>query len=131
MVGQTHRRGCSTSVRRCSTSVRRCRSSGSRGCSSGGRGKAGQRRMDLLNLFETFLGEFRSAGKASIGGVVNTTRKKGDNRGGTIREISGIKSGTTVLLVIIINIIKPKGDRSNALEFLRQREGRATRDRPA
>ena len=111
VIGQTHRRGCSTSVRR-------CRSSSGRDGSSGSRGEAGQRRMDLLNLFETFLGELRGVGKASLRRALNTTGKKGDNGGRAIREISRVESATAVLFVIIISIVEQKIGRSNAPEGL-------------
>ena len=111
VIGQTHRRGCSTGVRR-------CRSSGSRDSSSGSRGKAGQCRMDLLDLFETFLGELRGVGKASLRGALDATGKKGDNGGRAIREISSVENATAVLLVITINIVEQKSGRSNAPEGL-------------
>ena len=85
------------------------------------RGKAGQRRIDLLNLFETFGGKLGSLGKASIGRRCDTATKKGDNGSWAIRKFRSIKSCTTVLLVIIINIAQPKSDRSNALEGLQRR----------
>ena len=52
----------------------------------GSRRKTGQRWEGLLNLLETFLGKCRSVVKAGSRGGSNTRRKKGDDRGGTIRE---------------------------------------------
>ena len=94
------------------------------GWNIGSRGKTGQRRIDLLNLFETFGRELGSVGKASIGRAGSTTGKKGDNGGRAIGKFRSIKGLTTDLLVIIINTVEPKGGSVNALEWLEQRQQR-------
>lgn len=48
--------------------------------------KTGQRRVGLLNRINTFLRECGSGVKAGIRRGGNATRKKGDNRGRTIRK---------------------------------------------
>ena len=88
------------------------------------RGKAEQIRIDLLNLLETFARKLGNVGKASTGRGVHTARKKGENIGWAMRKFRSIKSVTTDLLVVIINIVEPKSGSVNALEWLQQRQQR-------
>jgi hypothetical protein len=71
-------------------------------------GKAGQSRVDLLDLIETFLGNLGSVGKASPRRVGDATRKEVENAGRTVREFSTIRDLATVLLVTMISIVEPK-----------------------
>lgn len=80
--------------------------------------------MSLLNLIETFLGEWGTVGKAVIGRVGNTTRKEGENPIGTIR-----KRFATELFVTIINMVEPRvvGQRTTGVAATAAAEAMAAR----
>jgi len=79
-------------------------------------GKTEQLRKGLLKHFKTFFG---NVGKTIIGRVGDTTRKSGDNVDRTFKNIS---KPAAVLLITIINIIKPKRGSLNLPEELHRQE---------
>jgi len=79
-------------------------------------GKTEQLRKGLLKHFKTFFG---NVGKTIIGRVGDTTRKSGDNVDRTFKNIS---KPAAVLLITIINILKPKGGSLNVPEEMHRQE---------